>query len=113
MVSLIGDVSDLLVDFRGEMTRAAGIFPSRTDSCLNLLTRHRRGGQRSDRHGAIERHPTLALPGPFLDPRDFPAHRTFAKLAEVITRIVAGHSQSRIDELLPWVFGKTVAEAVA
>ncbi len=33
--------------------------------------------------------------------------------AEVITRIVAGHPQSRIDDLLPWLFGKANAEAVA
>src|SRR5271163_1314246 len=26
------------------------------------------GGRRSDRHGVTERHPTLALPRPFLDP---------------------------------------------
>ena len=30
------------------------------------------GGRRSDRHGVTERHPTLALPGPFLDPREIP-----------------------------------------
>ncbi|MEJ1162039.1 IS66 family transposase [Prosthecomicrobium sp. N25] len=36
-----------------------------------------------------------------------------AYLTEVITRIVAGHPQSRIDELLPWAFGRTAAEAVA
>jgi transposase len=34
------------------------------------------GGRRSDRHGVTERHPTLALPGPFLDPRDIPTHRS-------------------------------------
>ena len=32
------------------------------------------GGRRSDRHGVTERHPTLALPRPFLDPRDIAAH---------------------------------------
>src|ERR1700723_4415361 len=32
------------------------------------------GGRRSDRHGVAERHPTLALPRPFLDPRDIAAH---------------------------------------
>ena len=34
------------------------------------------GGRRSDRHGVTERHPTLALPGRFLDPRDIPTHRS-------------------------------------
>ena len=33
-----------------------------------------RGGRRSDRHGVIERHPTLAISGPFLDPGDLAAH---------------------------------------
>ena len=32
------------------------------------------GGRRSDRHGVIERHPTLALSRSFLDPRDIAAH---------------------------------------
>src|ERR1700688_3141585 len=32
------------------------------------------GGPRSDRHGVIERHPTLALSGPFLDPGDIASH---------------------------------------
>src|ERR1700733_13412543 len=32
------------------------------------------GGRRSDRHGVTERHPSLALPRPFLDPRDIAAH---------------------------------------
>src|ERR1700731_4851094 len=32
------------------------------------------GGRRSDRHGIIERHPTLALSGPFLDPGDIASH---------------------------------------
>src|ERR1700723_572764 len=32
------------------------------------------GGRRSDRHGVIERHPTLALSGPFLDPGDIASH---------------------------------------
>jgi transposase len=36
-----------------------------------------------------------------------------ANLASVITRIVAGHPQSRIDDLPPWAFGKVAAEAVA
>ena len=31
-----------------------------------------RRGRRSDRHGVTERHPTLALPGLFLDPKDIP-----------------------------------------
>jgi hypothetical protein len=31
-------------------------------------------GHRSDQHGVIERHPTLALSGPFLDPGDLAAH---------------------------------------
>src|SRR5258708_11829661 len=31
-------------------------------------------GRRSDRHGVIERHPTLALSRSFLDPRDIPTH---------------------------------------
>ena len=33
------------------------------------------GGRRSDRHGVIERHPTLALSRSFLDPGDIAAHR--------------------------------------
>src|ERR1700729_3589103 len=32
------------------------------------------GGRRSDRHGVIERHPTLASSRLFLDPRDIAAH---------------------------------------
>src|ERR1700722_6699738 len=32
------------------------------------------GGPRSDRHGVIERHSTLALSGPFLDPGDIASH---------------------------------------
>src|SRR6478672_2975113 len=31
-------------------------------------------GHRSDRHGVIERHPTLAVSGPSLDPGDLAAH---------------------------------------
>src|SRR5580704_2142833 len=31
------------------------------------------GGRRSDRHGVTERHTTLALSRPFLDPRDIAA----------------------------------------
>jgi len=33
-------------------------------------------GHRSDRHGVIERHPTLASAGPFLDPGDLAADRS-------------------------------------
>src|ERR1700688_1128487 len=32
------------------------------------------GGPRSDRHGVIERHSTLALSGPFLDPGNIASH---------------------------------------
>ena len=32
------------------------------------------GGRRSDRHGVIERHPTLAISGSFLDPGDLATH---------------------------------------
>src|ERR1700723_3940171 len=32
------------------------------------------GGRRSDRHGIIERHPTLALSRSFLDPGDISTH---------------------------------------
>jgi putative transposase len=49
------------VDCRLEVTHFAGIFPSRTDPCLNLLPRRSGGGHRSDRHGVIERHSALAL----------------------------------------------------
>jgi predicted amidohydrolase len=49
------------VDCRLELTHFAGIFPSRTDPCLNLLPRRSGGGHRSDRHGVIERHSALAL----------------------------------------------------
>ena len=34
-----------------------------------------RGGPGSDRHGVIERHPTLAIPAKPFDPGDCPAHR--------------------------------------
>ena len=36
-----------------------------------------------------------------------------AYLADVITRIVAGHPHSQIDDLLPWAYGKVEAEGVA
>jgi transposase len=36
-----------------------------------------------------------------------------AYLADVIARIVAGHPQSRIDELLPWAFAPQSLRAVA
>src|SRR5580700_6690791 len=36
-------------------------------------------GRRSDRHGVIERHPTLALSRSFLDPGDIAAHGTVAE----------------------------------
>jgi hypothetical protein len=32
----------------------------------------------------------------------------FRYLADVIARIVEGHSQSRLDELLPWAYRTTV-----
>lgn len=35
-----------------------------------------------------------------------------AYLAHVITQIVQGHPQSRIDELLPWVYARTVGPVV-
>ncbi|WP_191320880.1 transposase domain-containing protein, partial [Camelimonas fluminis] len=34
-------------------------------------------------------------------------------LADVITRIVAGHPQSQIDELLPWAYASDPIKAVA
>ena len=37
------------------------------------------GGRRSDRHGVIERHPTLALSGSLFDPGDIAADRTVEK----------------------------------
>src|SRR5271166_2921528 len=38
-----------------------------------------RGGHWSDRHGVIERDPTLALSGPLLDPGDIAAHGAVEK----------------------------------
>ncbi|TGP52551.1 IS66 family transposase [bacterium M00.F.Ca.ET.230.01.1.1] len=37
----------------------------------------------------------------------------YAYLADVITRIVAGHPQSQIDDLLPWVYARAPLKAVA
>ncbi|GEM_PF-941786 len=37
----------------------------------------------------------------------------YAYLADVITRIVAGHPQNQIDELLPWAYAPTPLKAVA
>ncbi|WP_296571560.1 transposase domain-containing protein, partial [Phreatobacter sp.] len=34
-------------------------------------------------------------------------------LADVISRIVAGHPQSQIDELLPWAYAARPLKAVA
>jgi transposase len=36
-----------------------------------------------------------------------------AYLADVITRIVTGHPQSQIDELLPWAYAPQALKAVA
>ena len=37
----------------------------------------------------------------------------YAYLANVITRIVAGHPQSQVDDLLPWAYAPTPFKAVA
>ena len=37
----------------------------------------------------------------------------YAYLADVIARIVAGHPQSQIDDLLPWAYAPTPLKAVA
>jgi hypothetical protein len=37
----------------------------------------------------------------------------YAYLANVITRIVAGHPQSQLDDLLPWAYGPAPLKAVA
>jgi hypothetical protein len=37
----------------------------------------------------------------------------YAYLADVITRIVAGHPQSQLDDLLPWAYAPTPLSAVA
>lgn len=37
----------------------------------------------------------------------------YTYLAEVLTRIVAGHPQSQIDDLLPWAYAPTPLKAVA
>ena len=37
----------------------------------------------------------------------------YAYLADVITRIVAGHPQSQIDDLLPWAYAPAPLKAVA
>ena len=37
----------------------------------------------------------------------------YAYLADVITRIVAGHPQSQLDELLPWAYAPAPLKAVA
>jgi len=37
----------------------------------------------------------------------------YAYLADVITRIVAGHSQNRIDDLLPWAYAPAPLKSVA
>ena len=37
----------------------------------------------------------------------------YAYLADVITRIVAGHPQSQIDDLLPWAYAPAQLKAVA
>jgi hypothetical protein len=36
-----------------------------------------------------------------------------AYLADVLTRIVSGHPQARIDDLLPWAYAATNLKAVA
>ncbi|WP_245262414.1 transposase domain-containing protein, partial [Mesorhizobium sp. WSM3626] len=36
-----------------------------------------------------------------------------AYLADVITRIVAGHPQSQLDDLLPWAYAPAPLKAVA
>ena len=46
----------------GELTRAAGRFPLRSDPCSNGPLLWKRG-QRSDRHGATECDPTLGVAG--------------------------------------------------
>ncbi|MGO4559402.1 transposase domain-containing protein, partial [Mesorhizobium sp. 2RAF21] len=37
----------------------------------------------------------------------------YAYLADVITRIVAGHPQSQLDDLLPWAYAPAPLKAVA
>jgi hypothetical protein len=36
-----------------------------------------------------------------------------AYLADILTRIVNGHPQARIDELLPWAYTPAILKAVA